>query len=71
MAHTDARAAVYDALVDASPRLEMEFGLRLSPVVLTVEQAARQRAEGDPFTAEVLRDARRIWGRPLAEVMDG
>lgn len=67
----EAKAPVYDALVEASPRLETDFGLRLSPVVLTLEQARAQRAEEDPFTAEVLRDARRICGRPLEEVMDG
>jgi predicted nucleotidyltransferase len=63
--------AVYSVLVDASVTLEAEFGVRLSPVVLTLEQARRQQAEGDPLIRDVLRDARRVCGRPVEEVLRG
>ncbi|MQA89653.1 MAG: hypothetical protein GEU90_05395 [Gemmatimonas sp.] len=66
-----ARDDMYTALVDASPSLVSAFGVRLSPVVLTVDRFQRQHAEGDPFVAEVLRDARRISGRPIDELIDG
>lgn len=66
-----ARDDTYSALVDTGPSLVSEFGVRLSPVVTTVDRFQRQHAEGDPFVAEVLRDARRICGRPIDELLDG
>lgn len=63
--------AIHTALVDGSADFESEFGIRVSPVVLTARQARRQREEGDPFIAEVLRDRRRICGKPLDEVLGG
>lgn len=66
-----AKELIYDALVGASSELETAFGLRLSPVVVVVDQVRRQRAEGDAFISEVLRESRRICGRPLEEVLSG
>ena len=65
------RERVHDAIAEAAPALEAELGLRLSPVVLTVTQARRQRRQGDAFIAEAIRDARRVTGRALEEVLDG
>ncbi len=69
----DARAkpAVYDGLVSASGAIKAEFGLRISPVVLTVEQVRKQSAEGDPFISGVVRDARIIAGDALDKVLRG
>lgn len=63
--------SVYDRLVAASPGLRIEFGIELSPVVLEVDRARRQHAEGDPFIAEVLRDGRRVYGKPIEELIHG
>ncbi|CAN5651041.1 hypothetical protein BH23GEM8_BH23GEM8_18590 [soil metagenome] len=67
----ESEGAIYTALVEASAALELEFGVDLSPVVITVEQARHQKSEGDSFIAEVVRDGRRIFGRPLEEVLRG
>lgn len=67
----EAEGAIYSALVDAAPELERDFGVRLSPVVITIAQARRQQSDGDAFLAEVLRDSRRICGQPLEEVLGG
>ena len=68
---TGARERVHDAIVEAAPSLESELGVRLSPVVLTLTQARRQHAAGDAFLAAALRDARRVSGAPLEELLDG
>lgn len=62
---------VYDAFLAAAPELATEFGIRISPVVLSVVQARRQHADGDAFIADAMRDARRFHGRPLEEVLRG
>ncbi|MHB8873185.1 MAG: nucleotidyltransferase domain-containing protein [Myxococcaceae bacterium] len=61
---------MHAAMAAAAPELSSRFGLRLSPVVLTAKRARKQRAEGGAFITEVLRDARQLTGRPLAEVVD-
>lgn len=65
------RDRVFSALVDAGPDLWTRFGVRLSPVVMTVSQLRRHAADGDPFVAEVRRDARRIYGRSIEELING
>jgi predicted nucleotidyltransferase len=63
--------AIHSALVEASAALEEQFGMRLSPVVLTVEQARHQQVASDPFIREVMRDGRRVYGRSVEEVLRG
>lgn len=65
------RDRMFSALVDVGPDLRSRFGVRLSPVVVTALQLRRQSAEGDPFVTEVRRDARRICGRSIEELIDG
>jgi predicted nucleotidyltransferase len=67
----ESESAIYSALLEASAALENEFGVDLSPVVITVEQALHQKAEGDSFIVEVIRDGRRFFGRPVEEVLRG
>lgn len=71
VADSESRSSIYDQLVAASPALRSEFGVELSPVVLEVDRARRQHAEGDPFIAEVLRDGRRVYGQPIEELVGG
>lgn len=71
VANIESRNSEYDRLVDASPALRSEFGVELSPVVLDVDRARRQYAEGDPFLAEVVRDGRRVYGQPIEELIVG
>jgi predicted nucleotidyltransferase len=60
-----------DALEEALPAFEAEFGERVSPVLVTLERFRRQHRDADPFIQDVLRDARRICGRFLDEVLHG
>lgn len=60
---------VHDRLVDLSPAIRAEFGLELSPVVLTLAQLRRQHADGDPFVEEVLRDERTVVGWSIRELV--
>ena len=63
--------AAYAALVEGSEALREEFGVRLSPVVLTLDQARRQKREQSTFMRSVVRDARRVHGPPLEELIGG
>ncbi len=67
----EAREGVHSALVDLTPGLSTEFGVRLSPVVLTLEQFRQQSEADDPFIGEVRRDARHIMGRTVEELTGG
>jgi predicted nucleotidyltransferase/DNA-binding transcriptional ArsR family regulator len=60
---------VYDALAGLAEVLREQFGLRLSPVVLTLRQLQARAADGDPFVQEVLQDAVPVHGRPAQELL--
>lgn len=62
---------VHNAFVEAGAELQSHFGLRLSPVVLTLDRARRQVEEGDPFMAAVRKEVRRVYGPDLEDLIDG
>lgn len=57
--------------LEAVAEMQERWGVRLSPIVLSLEQAREQARSGDPFLSEVVRDARRVHGPPLRELVDG
>lgn len=60
---------LHGRLADCIPRMEEEFGLDLSPVVLPLTQFRQMHRNGDSLVTDVLRDARLITGeRPEALV---
>ncbi|TVP78387.1 MAG: nucleotidyltransferase domain-containing protein [Gemmatimonadales bacterium] len=67
----EAREDVHLVLTHLSAGLSSDFGVRLSPVVITLEQLRKQSEEGDPFIDEVRRDARRIMGPATPELTGG
>ncbi|MBW3554488.1 MAG: nucleotidyltransferase domain-containing protein [Gemmatimonadetes bacterium] len=67
----ESRRAAYESLVAASGRLQEEFGVRLSPVVLTLDQAREQARERGTLMRDLVRDARRVHGHPLEELIGG
>lgn len=59
--------SLHDRLVSFAPRIEEEFGLELSPVVLALTRFREMHRDGAPLVSDVLRDARLITGqRPEA-----
>lgn len=67
----DEREGVRMALAELAPALRTDFGVRLSPVVLTLEQLRKQGEENEPFIGEVQRDARHVMGRTLEDLLRG
>lgn len=59
----------YEALPDLAERLRERFGLRLSPVVLPVDQVRSRRRDGDPFIAAAFRDAVPVLGPAPGELL--
>ncbi len=62
---TRTEAAVWrwqSKLAAASPSLQREFGIRLSPVILSLDELRRQHRERSPFVTSLLMDARTIVG---------
>lgn len=53
---TDAEQ-VWQRILDAGPALECQFGIRVSPVVLTLERLRERNVEGDPFVEAVRRES--------------
>lgn len=66
----DAVWRCHSTLSAAAAGVEKEFGLRLSPVVLAIEELRRQHREGSPFIASLLADSRTILGHE-EEVLHG
>lgn len=66
----DAAWRCHSTLSAASPGLEREFGLRLAPVVLPLDELRRQHREGSPFVASLLAESRTILGHE-EEVLHG
>lgn len=62
---------IKSALVDAAAGFENEFGLRISPVVLTTSEARQQMRDGDSFLGSVVHEGRAVFGDPLDEVLHG
>lgn len=62
---------VHDLLSARDPDLRARFGLSLSPVVLDRDAVRREAGDGAGLIQHVLRDGRRICGRPLEEIVNG
>lgn len=62
---------VRDRLGDIVSAFGRQFGLNLSPVILTDEEFHSRRSQDDPFVAELLRDAEVVFGRNPTEVAHG
>ncbi|HEX2189424.1 MAG TPA: nucleotidyltransferase domain-containing protein [Longimicrobiaceae bacterium] len=70
---TDSDPAVettYDALSDQGDDLRARFGLRLSPVVLTLEKLRARHAAADPFVTSAVEDAVRVYGPTPRDLID-
>jgi predicted nucleotidyltransferase len=68
--HEEAKESAKDAMVLAIEELQEHYGVRLSPVVVSLVEARRQAREESPLVQDVIRDARRVHGRPLEEVLN-
>lgn len=60
-----------EELVEIGDDFRNDFGLQLSPVVLTVERLREMDADEAPLTRSVRSDARRVFGSRVREVLDG
>jgi predicted nucleotidyltransferase len=60
-----------DVLIPALEALEQEYGVGLSPVVLTLAEARRQARKGSTLLRDVLRDGRSVHGGPLEDLLNG
>jgi len=70
--HTEAAVWPWQArLAAASPSLQREFGLCLSPVILSTDDLRRQHGERSPFVASLLTDARTIVGVEPENLLNG
>lgn len=67
----EAGERAHDAFVGAAADLKDRLGLRLSPVVLTVDQARKQAADSDAFLSTIQRDLRRVYGPSLEDLLGG
>lgn len=61
--------AVHDVLAARAPALRTYFGVVLSPVVLGLATARQQAGGTDSFLRDAIREGRRIYGRPLEELL--
>jgi hypothetical protein len=47
---------VWERLLDKQPVFQREFGVRLSPVVMSLDRLRQRAEDGDPLIAEVIKD---------------
>jgi predicted nucleotidyltransferase len=69
--HEEAKDRSRDAMAVAFEDMQEHYGVRLSPVVVALVEARRQAREESSLLQDVLRDARRVHGRPLEELLNG
>jgi predicted nucleotidyltransferase len=69
--HEDAKDRSRDAMAVAFEDMQEHYGVRLSPVVVALVEARRQARAESSLLQDVLRDARRVHGRPLEELLNG
>ncbi len=62
---------LHGRLADAIPRIEEEFGLELSPVVLPLSRFRELHRNGEPLALDIMRDARLITGERPEVLVDG
>jgi predicted nucleotidyltransferase len=67
----DAKERARDAMILALEELQEDFGVRPSPVVVALGEARRQARADSALLRDVLRDARRVHGRPLEDLLGG
>jgi predicted nucleotidyltransferase len=61
--------AVHDILSARAPALRTYFGVVLSPMVVDLSTARRQAGSTDSFLRNAIREGRRIYGKPLEELL--
>ncbi len=66
---SELKAALSDSLIELEAGLPAEFGIRLSPVVLTRRELHRQEDDPESLVSKALPDARSIYGSPLDEII--
>jgi predicted nucleotidyltransferase len=69
--HEDAKERSRDAMIRMLEVLHEEYGVRPSPVVLTLAEARRQAREDSSLLRDVLRDGRCVHGRRLEDLLNG
>lgn len=62
---------VWQRILDATPGLERQFGIRVSPVVLTLERLRERSLESDPFVEAVRRESIVVVKPSIDELLDG
>lgn len=62
---------VHETLAQLAPEVYSRYGLRLSAVVIDRKKLRTMHADGDARVAELLRDNRRITGKPLEQLTEG
>jgi predicted nucleotidyltransferase len=68
--HEEAEERARDAMALAFEEMREHYGVRLSPVVVALIEVRRQAREESPLVQDVLRDARRVHGRRLEELLN-
>ena len=63
--------AVWAHLVEVKERYRREFGVKLSPVVLTLERLRERARDGDPLIDNVVEDGIKLTGPPIQKLIRG
>jgi predicted nucleotidyltransferase len=63
--------SVEDTLNESALEFTEQYGVRLSPIVVSRDQAAHQYEQGAPLIISVLEEGRRVYGAYLEEVVHG
>lgn len=65
------KSDISEALLDLSGSLAEEFGVSLSPVLLTRAELESQSGDPRSFAARALSESRTVFGQPLEELRNG
>ena len=62
-------SAVKKSLLQSSDKITRRFGVRVSPYVISVGEFVDRYGKGDALVRNIVKDGKRIGGKPLAEVL--
>lgn len=60
-----------EAVTERTKRLRSDFGLKVSPMVLSLARLREMRAEDAPLAIEVEKEGRRVFGQHVSELLNG
>jgi len=69
--HSKDKSRLHEAVVEEKTTLEHEFGVALSPLILSMAELKDRMRRGDRLPTTMAREGQTLFGRPMEDVLHG